>query len=33
VADLGGDFVVEEDSSGGVSYRNVAGTVRVPRDD
>jgi len=33
VADVGGDFIVERDSSGGVSHRNVTGAVRVARGD
>jgi hypothetical protein len=28
--DVGGDFTVHNDSSGGIKYQNVKGTVRVP---
>jgi hypothetical protein len=29
IVDVGGDFIVERDGSGGVAYRNIGGTVRM----
>jgi DUF4097 and DUF4098 domain-containing protein YvlB len=31
VADVGGDFVVDNDGSGGIAYDNVRGRVDIPR--
>ena len=31
VSDVGGDFAVEHDGSGGITHDGVRGTVRIPR--